>query len=47
MAGKVDELGKFREDDAMQRPFETRYYNAEIHRAALAMPTFLQQHLGK
>jgi len=47
MAGKVDELDKFREGDAKQRPFETRYYNAEIHRAALAMPTFLQQHLGK
>ncbi|MDZ7661310.1 polyamine aminopropyltransferase [Thiohalophilus sp.] len=46
LAGKVKDLSRFREQDAAQRPFETRYYNPEIHRAAFALPTFLQQHLG-
>ena len=32
----------FREDDAARRPFETRYYNAGIHRAALAVPEFFR-----
>ncbi len=30
----------FREQDARDRPFTTHYYNAEIHRAALAAPEF-------
>lgn len=47
LAGKVDDLTHFREQDAAQRPFETQYYNPEMHRAAFAMPTFLRQHLGK
>lgn len=47
LAGKVQDLSPFREQDAAQRPFETRYYNPEIHRAAFAMPSFLHQHLGK
>lgn len=47
LAGKVDDLTRFREQDAAQRPFETQYYNPEMHRAAFAMPTFLRQHLGK
>ncbi len=47
MAGKVADLTHFRKEAAAQRTFDTRYYNPEIHRAAFAMPTFLQQHLGK
>lgn len=47
LAGKTPDLTRFREQDAAQRPFETRYYNPEIHRAAFAMPSFLQQNLGK
>ena len=47
LAGKEQDLSPFREQDAAQRPFETRYYNPEIHCAAFAMPSFLHQHLGK
>lgn len=38
-------LDLFREEDACAKPFETRYYNADIHRAALAMPEFLRRTL--
>jgi spermidine synthase len=37
--GQID---GFREQDARQRPFTTRYYNPEIHRAAFALPQFFQ-----
>ncbi|MEX2366234.1 MAG: polyamine aminopropyltransferase [Pseudohongiellaceae bacterium] len=47
LAGKVKDLTRFREQDSARRPFETRYYNPEIHRAAFALPTFLHQNLGK
>ena len=36
----------FRERGAATKQFETRYYNAEIHKAALASPNFLRQALG-
>ncbi len=32
----------FRESDSEEKPFETRYYNADIHRAALAVPELLK-----
>jgi spermidine synthase len=32
----------FRERDAVARAFTTRYYNAAVHRAALAVPEFLR-----
>ncbi len=35
-------LQAFREDAARSRPFETRYYNADTHRAALAVPEFMK-----
>jgi spermidine synthase len=41
LAGKKD-LHTFRETDAANRPFATRYYNADIHRAALATPELLK-----
>jgi len=41
MAGKRDLRG-FRELDAASKPFPTRYYNVEIHRAALATPELLK-----
>ncbi|MGD8712256.1 MAG: polyamine aminopropyltransferase [Thiohalophilus sp.] len=47
MAGKQSDSGGFREADAVNRAFTTRYYTPEIHRAALAMPAFLREHLGK
>jgi spermidine synthase len=46
MARKGGALEDFREQDAAARPFATRYYNAGIHRAALAQPEFLRQALN-
>jgi spermidine synthase len=43
MAGKNLDLKTFREADARNRPFETVYYNADIHRAAWAMPEFFRR----
>ncbi len=40
MASRSGDLAAFREQDVVNRPFETRYYNAAIHRGALAMPEF-------
>jgi spermidine synthase len=46
MARKGEPLDAFREAAARDRLFETRYYNAEIHRAALAQPEFFRRALG-
>lgn len=46
LACKEAKLASFREQDAAQRGFPTRYYNQGIHRAALAMPEFLFKSLG-
>lgn len=40
MAGKGGDLTAFREDAARNKPFQTEYYNAAIHRGALAAPEF-------
>lgn len=40
MAGKRGDLTAFREADSRAKPFATQYYNADIHRAALAVPEF-------
>ena len=45
LAGK-GELTRFREADARAKPFATRYYNAEIHRAAFVAPEFFRAALG-
>ncbi|PID42502.1 MAG: spermidine synthase [Proteobacteria bacterium] len=42
IASKGGMLQYFREDDAANRPFVTRYYNRDIHKAALAMPEFMK-----
>ncbi|MCH8506407.1 MAG: polyamine aminopropyltransferase, partial [Ectothiorhodospiraceae bacterium] len=41
LGGKVAHTRYFREEDAANRPFVTRYYNEGIHRGALAMPQFM------
>lgn len=41
LACKDASLTNFREEAAAAKPFATHYYNAGIHRAALAMPEFL------
>jgi spermidine synthase len=46
MARKGVDLADFRERGAATRQFETRYYNAETHRAALAVPEFLRSELA-
>lgn len=46
IAGKGLNLQAFREEEAAQRNFVTRYYNEAIHRAALAVPEFMKAPLG-
>lgn len=41
LGGKDKPLRYFREADAADRPFVTRYYNEAIHKAALAQPQFM------
>ena len=40
LAGKGVDLTTFRESDASDKAFATAYYNAGMHRAALAVPEF-------
>jgi spermidine synthase len=47
MARKGADLSGFRERGAATRQFHTRYYNAEMHKAALAMPEFMREALGE
>ena len=42
LARKGGDLTTFRERDAANKPFATRYYNADIHHAALAQPEFMR-----
>jgi spermidine synthase len=42
MARKGQKFGDFREQMARHKPFDTRYYNADIHKACSAMPQFMQ-----
>ena len=45
MGGKDVHTSYFREEDAADRPFVTRYYNEGVHRGALAMPQFMLETL--
>ena len=45
IAGKTG-LSQFRELDAAEKPFDTNYYNVDIHRAALAQPEFFKRAFG-
>jgi spermidine synthase len=45
LARKDGGLDVFREHDAAAKPFATRYYNADVHRAALAQPEFMRRAL--
>lgn len=42
MGGGID---GYREDDIRAKPFETVYYNLDMHRAALAQPEFMKREL--
>ena len=46
MARKGRPIDDFRRADAEARGFSTRYYNADIHAAALAQPEFFRAKLG-
>ncbi len=43
MACKDAAFSGFREQAARERPFATRYYNADLHRGATALPTYMQE----
>ena len=45
LASKAVSPSGFREADAQNRIFETSYYNAGIHRGAMAQPEFLKKQL--
>ncbi len=47
MARKSGDLTGFRERGASNKTFPTRYYNVDVHRAALAMPEFMRQAFGE
>ncbi|MFZ2169101.1 MAG: polyamine aminopropyltransferase [Methylococcaceae bacterium] len=42
IASKVD-LTTFREQDSANKPFDTIYYNVDIHKASLAQPEFFKK----
>lgn len=45
IASKAD-LTKFRELDSANKPFDTVYYNVDIHKASLAQPEFFKKAFG-
>jgi spermidine synthase len=45
MASKVALIG-FREQDSANKPFDTEYYNVDIHKGALAQPQFVKRAFG-
>ena len=45
IASKAD-LTKFREQDSTNKPFDTVYYNVDIHKASLAQPEFFKKAFG-
>lgn len=47
MARKGGDLSGFRERGAATKTFATRYYNVDMHKAALAQPEFMRQALGE
>lgn len=42
LAGRGD-LTEFRIEEVINKPFETRYYNVDIHHASLTLPSFLRE----
>ncbi|HET7358641.1 MAG TPA: polyamine aminopropyltransferase [Rhodanobacteraceae bacterium] len=47
LARRDADLSGFRERGAATRNFPTRYYNAEVHKGALALPEFMRAALGE
>ena len=46
LALKSGDAGDFREADARAKAFDTLYYNADVHRGALALPEFARRRLA-
>ena len=46
LASKGGDATDFRVEDAVAKPFQTEYYNAELHAAGLALPEFMKRALG-
>jgi spermidine synthase len=42
LARKGQKFGDFREQMARHKPFQTKYYNADVHKACSALPQFMQ-----
>jgi spermidine synthase len=47
LARKGVDLEDFRERGAEMKQFDTKYYNVDVHKAALAMPEFLREAFGE
>jgi len=47
MARKNSAIPQFRETEAREKAFETQYYNADLHKGSLALPTFLKNILTR
>jgi spermidine synthase len=47
MARKGADLSGFRERGASTKQFDTRYYNVDMHKAALALPEFMREAFGE
>ncbi|KPJ91511.1 MAG: spermidine synthase [Gammaproteobacteria bacterium SG8_11] len=45
IACKDKPISGFREKDVLNKPFQTQYYNAQIHRGCFAMPEFFQREI--
>jgi spermidine synthase len=45
MASNKGAFKRIREKDIFNKPFATRYYNYDVHHAALVMPEFMRQEL--
>lgn len=46
LAGKGHDVGEFRQSDATGKGFATKYYSADIHKAALVLPPFMRDALA-
>jgi spermidine synthase len=47
LAGKKNTLTNLRDQDILDKPFQTRYYNLSIHRASTAQPEFFRDGLDQ
>jgi len=46
MAIKTGTFKRIREKDIYNKPFATKFYNFDMHKAALALPEFVREELA-